>query len=183
MEAMIDARLQLEALAAFLAWGPAEGFDPATSLSGLYSDLRWLAQRHADPRERTLTPLETGTLIESIRTLASRLGREERACFYIEAARLIRRLLVEASTAAPPCAAPGEKECVSVGRTAVNFCKIDRVLSQLGHRLPLTERVVELHYFAGLHEAQLAEVLNITTATVAQELRFARAWLLVRLQQ
>ena len=185
MDGMIDARLQLEALAEFLTWGPAQGVDPSTSLSGLYSDLRWLALRHGDPPARPLTPPETGTLIDSIRALASRLGCEDRPCFYMEAARLIRRLLVEASNAAELSGTDSlEKQwCVPTGKIVVDFRKIDLALSQLGHRLPLTERIVELHYFAGLNETQLAEVLKITTATVAQELRFARAWLLVRLQQ
>jgi DNA-directed RNA polymerase specialized sigma24 family protein len=37
--------------------------------------------------------------------------------------------------------------------------------------------VVELKYFGGLHEDEIAEVLKVSAVTVRREWRFAKAWL------
>ena len=38
-------------------------------------------------------------------------------------------------------------------------------------------QVVELHFFAGLTEAEAAEVLDVSVKTVKNDWRFAKAWL------
>lgn len=42
---------------------------------------------------------------------------------------------------------------------------------------PRQARVVEMHFFVGMGEKEIAEVLNIHVNTVARDLDFARAWL------
>ncbi|MBL8292686.1 MAG: HTH domain-containing protein, partial [Bryobacterales bacterium] len=48
---------------------------------------------------------------------------------------------------------------------------------------PRKAKVVELKYFGGLTGEEIAEVLEISTATVARELRMAQAWLARELKQ
>jgi RNA polymerase sigma factor (sigma-70 family) len=43
-------------------------------------------------------------------------------------------------------------------------------------------QVVELRYFGGLENTEIAEVLGVSTPTVIRDWRFARAWLYSRLQ-
>jgi RNA polymerase sigma factor (TIGR02999 family) len=38
-------------------------------------------------------------------------------------------------------------------------------------------RVVELHYFGGMNQKEVADVLHVHENTVARDLRLARAWL------
>jgi RNA polymerase sigma factor (TIGR02999 family) len=54
---------------------------------------------------------------------------------------------------------------------------LDDALDALTREDERKARVVELHYFAGLTHAEIAEALAIHANTVARDLRFAEAWL------
>ena len=43
-------------------------------------------------------------------------------------------------------------------------------------------RVVELRFFGGMQEAEIAEVLGVSVITVKRDWKAARAWLAARLQ-
>ena len=47
---------------------------------------------------------------------------------------------------------------------------------------PASARVVELRFFGGLQEEEIAEVLRVSTITVKRDWKVARAWLIGRLQ-
>ena len=42
---------------------------------------------------------------------------------------------------------------------------------------PRKSEIVELHFFGGLSNDEVAEALNISRATVQRDLRLAKAWL------
>jgi RNA polymerase sigma factor (sigma-70 family) len=50
-------------------------------------------------------------------------------------------------------------------------------LERLSELEPRKALVVELKYFGGLHEDEIAEVLKVSAVTVRREWRFAKAWL------
>jgi RNA polymerase sigma-70 factor (ECF subfamily) len=50
-------------------------------------------------------------------------------------------------------------------------------LERLAQLNPRQAQVVELHSFAGLTEAEAAEVLGVSVKTVKNDWRFAKAWL------
>ena len=54
---------------------------------------------------------------------------------------------------------------------------LDEVLELLARLNPRQAQVVELHFFAGLTEAEAAEVLDVSVKTVKNDWRFAKAWL------
>jgi RNA polymerase sigma factor (TIGR02999 family) len=54
---------------------------------------------------------------------------------------------------------------------------LDDALDHLSARSPRLRSVVELRFFAGLNEDQIAETLGITTRTVQRDWVKARAWL------
>jgi len=54
---------------------------------------------------------------------------------------------------------------------------LDDALEQLSAKSPRLRSVVELRFFAGLNEEQIAESLGITTRTVQRDWVRARAWL------
>jgi RNA polymerase sigma-70 factor, ECF subfamily len=60
---------------------------------------------------------------------------------------------------------------------------LDDVLSKLEQANPRAARVVELRFFGGLHEHEVAEVLGVSAITVKRDWKVARAWLLARLQR
>jgi RNA polymerase sigma factor (TIGR02999 family) len=58
---------------------------------------------------------------------------------------------------------------------------LDRELTKLDELDPRSAQVVELRFFGGLGDAEIAQVLGISIATVKRDWDFARAWLLNRL--
>lgn len=54
---------------------------------------------------------------------------------------------------------------------------LDEALARLAESDARAARVIELRYFGGLTDAEAAEVMGISEATVKRELKFARAWL------
>jgi RNA polymerase sigma factor (TIGR02999 family) len=59
---------------------------------------------------------------------------------------------------------------------------LDAALEELTKLDERQARVVELRYFGGLENSEVAEVLGVSEATVMRDWRFARAWLFDRLQ-
>jgi RNA polymerase sigma factor (TIGR02999 family) len=55
--------------------------------------------------------------------------------------------------------------------------ELDSALERLGGLDPRAARVVELHFFAGLELARIAELLDVSERTVNRDWRVARAWL------
>jgi RNA polymerase sigma factor (TIGR02999 family) len=54
---------------------------------------------------------------------------------------------------------------------------LDALFTRLHTLDPRAARVMDLTYFSGLSREQIAEVMDVSLATVDRELRFARAWL------
>src|SRR5882724_190057 len=54
---------------------------------------------------------------------------------------------------------------------------LDDVLSRLAAMSPRPARVVEMRFFEGLTEEQIAEVLGVSIRTVKRDWHFAKAWL------
>jgi RNA polymerase sigma factor (TIGR02999 family) len=59
---------------------------------------------------------------------------------------------------------------------------LDVQLSALAGVAPRAARVVELRFFGGLSEAEIAEVLQVSAITVKRDWRAARAWLAATLE-
>ena len=55
---------------------------------------------------------------------------------------------------------------------------LDRALTRLSELDERSAKVVELRYFGGLKESEIAEALDISVATVKRDWEFARSWLL-----
>jgi RNA polymerase sigma factor (TIGR02999 family) len=58
---------------------------------------------------------------------------------------------------------------------------LDQALSDLAAFDPQQARILELRYFAGLAEHEVAEVLALSRSTVTREWQTARAWLYRRM--
>jgi RNA polymerase sigma factor (TIGR02999 family) len=58
---------------------------------------------------------------------------------------------------------------------------LDHALSELAQLDPRQGRIVELAYFGGLSETEVAGVIAVSRSTVARELRSAKAWLYRRM--
>ena len=69
-----------------------------------------------------------------------------------------------------------ETELVAV-ESDETLIALDEALTRLAASDGRAARIIELRYFGGLTDEEVAEVLNISEATVKRDLKFARAWL------
>jgi RNA polymerase sigma factor (TIGR02999 family) len=58
----------------------------------------------------------------------------------------------------------------------IDLLAVDRALQQLGERSKRQERVLEFKLFGGLTTEEMAEALQVSTATVTRDLRMATAF-------
>jgi RNA polymerase sigma factor (TIGR02999 family) len=143
--------------------------------------------RHERP-DHTLQP--TALVHEAFFRLVGqdRVAWQNRGHFFEIAAQMMRRILVDHARAHQRAKRPGAAIRVAcdedVAITQPRDCELlqlDRALDELGTRDSLQARIVELRYFGGLTEPEVADVLALSRATVTREWQTARAWLYRRL--
>lgn len=107
-----------------------------------------------------------------------------RSHFYGFAAQMMRRVLVDYARQhsagkrgnGNDCLPLLESAAVAPGRPAP-ISEIDEALQTLERRNPRQAKVVEMRFFGGLTEDEMAEVLGVTARTVRRDWTIARAWL------
>ncbi len=105
--------------------------------------------------------------------------QRNRAYFFAAVARAMRQILIDRArkwrpplSGTPPIVVPGRGESQD-GR----LIALDEALNELAKHAPRPARVVELRYFGGMTVNSVAEVLEISPATVERDFRIARAFL------
>jgi RNA polymerase sigma factor (TIGR02999 family) len=108
----------------------------------------------------------------------------DRVHFFAIAARTMRQILVDhARTRNADKRGQGERpatfdELVVAGQQRPEvLIALDAALAELAVSDERKARTVELHYFAGLTQAEIASVLEVHVNTVARDLKFAEAWI------
>ena len=107
----------------------------------------------------------------------------DRVHFFALAARAMRQALVDHARRRTAGKRGGgerpvtlDEQLVAAGRPE-ELLLLDEALTALAAEDERKARVVELHYFAGLTQAEIALALEVHANTVARDLRFAQAWL------
>ena len=112
-----------------------------------------------------------------------------RGHFFAMAATLMRRILIDhARKRATGKRGAGARKLsidgafeVSGGTDSFDLVALDDMLNELGSLNERHARTVELRFFAGLSIAETAEVLGVSPATIKNDWRVARAWLMSQL--
>lgn len=154
--------------------------------------LRQIASRflHHERGDHTLEP---NALVNElcVRLLAgSPITFQDRAHFFAIAAKTMRRILIDHARARITGKRGGVQQRVSLsavdGWSPVidneDMLHLDEVLTKLEKADPRAARVVELRFFGGLSEDEVAEVLGVSAITVKRDWKVARAWLIARLR-
>jgi RNA polymerase sigma factor (TIGR02999 family) len=156
----------------------------------VYRELRRLAAAYLR-RERpdhTLAP--TALVHEAYLRLVGqrRLTWQNRAHFFGVAAQMMRRALVDHARERQAAKRGGadvrvalDEAIAAVEPKDCDLLLLDQALSDLSACDPRLAQVVELRYFGGLSEQEVAVVLSLSRATVTREWQTARAWLFRRL--
>ncbi|MEO8448561.1 MAG: sigma-70 family RNA polymerase sigma factor [Gemmatimonadota bacterium] len=152
----------------------------------LYQELRRIAELHMR-RERPDHTLQPTALVHEayLRLMGgAEVEWQDRAHFLRAASQTMRRVLVDYARARN-AAKRGAELRVTLDEALVaqgddrtlDMLVLDDALTRLAAADPRWAQVVELRCFAGLDVAEVAKVLDISTATVTRDWRFARAWL------
>jgi RNA polymerase sigma factor (TIGR02999 family) len=116
---------------------------------------------------------------------------KDRAHFFALAAQTMRRILIDHARARIAGKRGGEKQqrlslSMVDGWNPVarneELLALDQALRQLEKADPRAARVVELRFFGGLQEEEVAEALGVSEITVKRDWKVAKAWLIARLQ-
>ena len=150
----------------------------------VYDELRRLAQ-HYMRSERTEHTLQATALVNEayLRLVDINVTWQDRAHFFAVAARLMRRMLVDHARAHQRAkrdggAKVGLDEALEISsQPAADLLTLDHALSRLAEFDLRKSEIIELHFFGGLANDEVAEALGISRATVQRELRLAKAWL------
>jgi RNA polymerase sigma factor (TIGR02999 family) len=117
-----------------------------------------------------------------------RVKWQNRAQFFAIASEMMRRVLVDHARERKAAKRGGtavrvalEEDVAAAEAREVDLIALDAALDELAAMDPRQSRVVELRFFGGLGTAEIAEVLEVSRATVDRDWRFARTWLYRRL--
>jgi RNA polymerase sigma factor (TIGR02999 family) len=152
----------------------------------LYEEIHRLASNYLS-RESTGHTLQPTALVhEAYLRLVDqrRVDWRNRAQFLGVAANMMRRILVNHARDRAVQKRGGGAQPVSLslvgapsGRQDVELIALEDALQHLAALDERKSKVVELKFFGGLTIEEIAEVLQISGATVEREWAFARAWL------
>jgi len=177
----------LRAVDAFLAGDESAAHE---LLPHVYNELRKVARNVMGPAaDGTLSP--TVLVHEAFVKLSGRsdLAFESPAAFYSFTAKVMRSALVDharasntkkrggdAKRAGTVSDLPDDNNAIAHA-DASTILTLNDALDELAALSERRARVVELRFFAGLQESQIAEMLGVSRMTVSSDWRFARAWL------
>jgi RNA polymerase sigma factor (TIGR02999 family) len=152
----------------------------------LYEELHRLASGYLSGEATGHTLQPTALVHEAYLRLIDqrRVDWRNRAQFLGLAANMMRRILVNHARDRAARKRGGGPQQVSLslvespsGRPDVELIALEDALERLAALDERKSRVVELKFFGGLTIEEIAEVLQVSGATVEREWAFARAWL------
>jgi len=165
-----------------------EGDSALVEAVGLvYGDLQRIARRRLASERRTPT-FDTESLIhEAYLRLAhqDRTQWNNRQHFFAVATRIMRRVLVDRARSRNYAKRGGgvarttlldEKELPGSER-GLDVLALEDALTDLHHHNEELAQIVELRFFGGLTNPEIAEIQKVTPMTILRRWRLARAWL------
>ncbi|TVQ49477.1 MAG: sigma-70 family RNA polymerase sigma factor [Gammaproteobacteria bacterium] len=151
----------------------------------VYQTLRCLAAKHLRRESPGHTWQPTDLVHEAFLQIADAdVDWTSRAHFFAVAARQMRRLLIDHARGKQRAKRGGDQirvtfieDSTPAARADLDLLDLDRALEALAQQDSRKARIIELHVFAGLGYEEMAQLLEVSAATVKRDLRFARAWL------
>ena len=152
----------------------------------VYDELRRRARAWMR-RERVDNTLQPTALVHEVwlRMIQQReWNLKNRADFFVMAAAMMRRILIDHARAVNAEKRGGDKVFVPLENgmaVAIEFpaelLDVHRALERLAQVDPHRARIVELRFFGGLSDDEVAEITGVSSTTVYRQWRAARAWL------
>lgn len=161
-------------------------------MRAVYPVMHAMAQREVGSAGGRITVRATELAHEAyLRLIEQRSEWQDRAHFFAIAAQVVRRVLIDLVRERRALKRGSEFELVALDPdaddlhpsvdNALDLLSLDAALTLLAERDELAARVVELRFFSGLENEEIAHVLGVGVATVIRRWRFGRAYLHRRL--
>lgn len=173
-------------------WSGGDSEAPERLMPLVYDEMRRIARSFIS-RERQGHTLQPTALVNEayLRLVDQNSVRwQSRAHFYSVAASMMRRVLIDhARTHATEKRGGGavhlsiEDVQVPVEERAANFVAMDEALERLSQFNERGRKIVEMRFYAGMSDEEIAEVLGVSTRTVLRDWKAARVWLFRELSQ
>jgi RNA polymerase sigma factor (TIGR02999 family) len=175
-----------------MAWNDGDQSALERLIPLVHAELHRIARRYMR-NERAGHTLQTSALINEayMRLIdAQQVRWQNRAHFFGIAAQLMRRVLVDFARSRGYKKRGGGAQQVSLDETIlsgkerdVDLVALDEALSALSELDERKGRVVEMRFFGGLSEKEIAEALTVSQETVRRDWRLAKSWLRRRLSE
>lgn len=152
----------------------------------VFEDLRQMARRHFARESQGHTLQPTALVSEVFLKLHGQrdVQWQNRDQFFAVAALLMRRILVDYAKGRQTqkrgdgvVKIPLEKALHVAEAQNLDLVALDDALSRLAKIDPRQSQIVELRFFAGLQQEEIAELLKISVTTVKREWSTAKLWL------
>ena len=167
-------------------WSDGDAAAPERLMPLVYEELRRLARQRLS-RESDDNSLQATALVhEAYLRLVdqTRVNWQNRAHFYGIAASMMRRVLVDHARARASNKRGGAAVRLSlddvqapIEQRAADLVALDEALQRLTQLDERKSRIVEMRFFGGLSEEDIATVLDVSRRTVLREWKKARLWL------
>jgi RNA polymerase sigma factor (TIGR02999 family) len=175
-----------------LAWGDGDQTALEQLIPLVHAELRRIAARYM-ARERAGHTLQPTALVNEVYLKlvdVERVRWQNRAHFLAVAARLMRRILVDFARSRRYGKRGGGVEHVAFDETAVidigrghDLLALDDALDELARVDARQSQIVVMRFFAGLTIEEIANVIEMSPATVMRDWKLAKSWLLRELDR
>jgi RNA polymerase sigma factor (TIGR02999 family) len=153
----------------------------------VYPELRLMA-RHYIRNEPEGNSLQATALVHELYLRlvdVNDVDWQARAQFFAIAAQMMRRILVDAARARGSRRQGGIPDRVNLDESVVlspardrSILALDEALTAFAQVAPRQANVVEMRFFGGLTEEEIAAVMKVSARTVRRDWDVAKAWLL-----
>ncbi len=157
----------------------------------VYDELRRVASRQLASERKNHTLQATALVHEAYLRLIGQhsVDWQNRLHFFSIAAEMMRRILVTHAIAKKAEKRGSGELTISLddvvtlpNKKDVDLVSLDETLKELAKFDEQQARIVELKFFGGLTNEEIAEVSGISDSTVKREWRSAKAWLVSRMK-
>ena len=157
----------------------------------VYEELRQLAHKYMSGQRADHTLQTTALVNEAYLRLAGQGGPgfANRSHFLAVAATAMRQVLVDYARSTLRQKRGAGAKALTLDEGALlspeptqEILDLNEALEKLAALDARKARVVELQYFGGLNQDEIAEILNVSAVTVRRDWTFSRAWLYAELR-
>ncbi|NNE65751.1 MAG: sigma-70 family RNA polymerase sigma factor [Pyrinomonadaceae bacterium] len=157
----------------------------------VYDELRRQARSYMNKERRGHTLQPTELVNEAYMRLIdiNEIDWKDRAHFFAVSSTFMRRILVDHSRRVATDKRGGgmqrltlENLQVSEKAVASDILDLDEALKKLHEFDERKAKAIEMNYFGGLNQKEIAEVMKVSPKTIQRDLDFAKLWLVSELR-